>query len=240
MSPGAEGKPRPTADRSRIRLRTIRRVDELLAGRYGEKRVRAGDPLDGLIRTILSQNTTDKTSLPAFERLKARFPDWEDALAAAPADIEETIRDAGLAPTKSKRIHDLLAQVKAERGALDLSHVCSMEPDEAEAYLNSFKGVGPKTVAIVLLFDCGMPLFPVDTHVFRVTTRLGWLPEGCTPERAHELLREMVPEELHVQLHLNLVQHGRETCHARRPACDECVIRRLCASRAGGTSGNAR
>ena len=187
MSPGAEGKPRPTADRSRIRLRTIRRVDELLAGRYGEKRVRAGDPLDGLIRTILSQNTTDKTSLPAFERLKARFPDWEDALAAAPADIEETIRDAGLAPTKSKRIHDLLAQVKAERGALDLSHVCSMEPDEAEAYLNSFKGVGPKTVAIVLLFDCGMPLL-TRTKTSRNPTALG-NGSNASPKT---LIRELV------------------------------------------------
>ncbi len=216
--------------RDRPRARTIRRVDELLAARYGHRHVRPGDPLDGLIRTILSQNTTDKTSLPAFERLKRRFPDWEDALAATPEQIEEQIREAGLAPTKSRRIHELLAQVKSQHGSLDLSHVCRMQPDEAKAYLESFKGVGPKTVAIVLLFDCGMPLFPVDTHVFRVTGRLGWLPEKCTPERAHELLRVWVPEELHVQLHLNLVQHGRETCHARNPACEVCVLRRMCAA----------
>lgn len=212
----------------RPRTRTIRRVDELLAARYGRKRVRAGDPLDGLIRTILSQNTTDKTSLPAFDRLRERFPDWEQALAATPAEIEEQIREAGLAPTKSRRIHELLAQVKSQRGSLDLGHVCRMTPDEAEVYLGSFKGVGPKTVAIVLLFDCGMPLFPVDTHVFRVTSRLGWLPEKCTPEKAHDLLREWVPEELHVQLHLNLVQHGRESCHARNPDCPHCPLRRMC------------
>ncbi len=212
----------------RPRTRTIRRVDELLAARYGPKQVRPGNPLDGLIRTILSQNTTDKTSLPTFARLRQRFPDWELALKATPADIEDAIREAGLAPTKSRRIHELLSQVKAQHGSLDLSHVCRMSPAEAEAYLSSFKGVGPKTVAIVLLFDCGMPLFPVDTHVFRVTSRLGWLPERCTPSRAHELLRQWVPQELHVQLHLNLVQHGREICQARRPACPQCPLRRLC------------
>lgn len=214
----------------RPRTRTIRRVDELLVERYGEKRVSPGDPLDGLIRTILSQNTTDKTSLPAFDRLRERFPEWEDALAAGPEQIEEQIRRAGLAPTKSRRIHELLAQVKSQRGSLDLRHVCAMSPADAERYLNSFQGVGPKTVAIVLLFDCGMPLFPVDTHVFRVTSRLGWLPDKCTPERAHDLLREWVPEQLHVQLHLNLVQHGRETCHARNPDCPQCPLRRMCAA----------
>jgi len=215
---------RPT----KLRERTIRRVDELLARRYGGRTVHPGDPLDGLIRTILSQNTTDKTSLPAFERLKARFSRWEQALAATPSEIADAIHEAGLAPTKSRRIHDLLAQLKAEHGKLSLSHVCGMERGEAERYLSSFKGVGPKTVAIVLLFDCGMPFFPVDTHVHRVTTRLGWLPEGTTPEQAHDLLTEWIPGDLHVQLHLNLVQHGRETCHARRPACPKCPLRRLC------------
>jgi len=223
----------PQAGR-RISARTMRRIDELLAQRYGERDIAAGDPLDGVIRTILSQNTTDKTSLPAFDRLKRRFPDWEEALAATPADIANVIRDAGLAPTKSRRIHELLAQIKDERGTLDISHVCDMSVDEAEAYLNSFKGVGPKTVAIVLLFDCGMPLFPVDTHVFRVAGRLGWLPEKSTPEKAHDLLREMVPDDLHGQLHLNIVEHGRQTCHARRPACGECVILRFCRAHKAG------
>lgn len=218
----------------RLNKRTIRHVDELLAEAYGEWSPRPGAPLDGLIRTILSQSTTDKASLPAFDRLKARFPDWEDALAATPADIAEVIRDAGLAPTKSRRIHELLAQVKSERGELSLGHVCAMEPAAAWDYLCSFVGVGPKTTALVLLFDCGMPFFPVDTHVFRVTSRLGWLPDGSTRESAHDLLRGVVPEELHLRLHLNLVEHGRAVCHARKPACDGCVLRRFCAALKSG------
>jgi len=218
----------------RIRPRTIRRVDELLAERYGERLPRPGDPLDGLVRTILSQNTTDKTSLPAFDRLKARFPDWEDALSATPADIAEVIRDAGLAPTKSRRIHELLAQVKSERGELSLDHVCAMESAKAWDYLCGFAGVGPKTAALVLLFDCGMRFFPVDTHVFRVTSRLGWLPDGSTPESAHEWLRGLVSDDLHFQLHLNLVEHGRAICHARKPACEACVLRRFCAALKSG------
>jgi len=218
----------------RINRRTLRRVDELLAGVYGEWLPRPGDPLDGLVRTILSQSTTDAASLPAFDRLKTRFPAWEDALAATPADIAEVIRDAGLAPTKSRRIHELLAQVKSERGELSLDHVCAMEPAAAWDYLCGFVGVGPKTTALVLLFDCGMPFFPVDTHVFRVTTRLGWLPDGSTPESAHEWLRGLVPAELHLRLHLNLVEHGRAICHARKPTCEACVLRRFCAALKSG------
>ena len=218
----------------RTSKRTIRRVDEILAECYDARPPHPGDPLDGLVRTILSQSTTDAASLPAFDRLKARFPDWEDALAATPADIAGEIRDAGLAPTKSRRIHDLLGQVKSERGVLSLAHVCAMDPAAAWDYLCGFVGVGPKTTALVLLFDCGMPYFPVDTHVFRVTTRLGWLPDGSTRESAHEWLRTLVPEELHLRLHLNLVEHGRAVCHARKPACESCVLRRFCAALKSG------
>lgn len=218
----------------KVPRRTLRRADELLVRTYGQKRRKAGDPLDALIRTILSQNTTDLNSHAAFASLKQRFPTWEEALAADPDDIADAIRHGGLAEIKSARIQEILAQITRERGKLSLDFVCDLPVEEAEEYLLSFKGVGPKTAAIVLLFDCGMPLFPVDTHVFRVTSRLGWLPEGATPEKAHELLRELVPEELHFQLHLNLVQHGRETCHPRSPDCASCPLKRLCrAYRAG-------
>ncbi len=211
-----------------LRPRTFRRVDELLAERYGEKRREPREPLDTLIRTILSQNTTDRNSIPAFERLKETFPDWREALQAGPQAIEGPIEQAGLAPTKSRRIHELLGQLDEERGELSMAHVCAMEPDQAWDYLAGFKGVGPKTVAIVLLFDCGMPFFPVDTHVFRVASRLGWLPEDSTPEKAHDTLRDAIPEELYFQLHLNMVQHGRECCHPSRPDCHHCPIARFC------------
>lgn len=218
----------------KVPRRTLRRADELLVRTYGPKRREAGDPLDGLIRTILSQNTTDLNSHAAFASLKQRFPTWEEALAADPDDIADAIRHGGLAEIKSARIQEILAQIRRERGELSLDFICDLPVEEAEEYLLSFKGVGPKTAAIVLLFDCGMPLFPVDTHVFRVTSRLGWLPERATPEKAHELLRELVPEELHFQLHLNLVQHGRETCHARNPDCASCPLKRHCRAHKSG------
>jgi len=208
--------------------RTCRRVDALLAERYGPKRRDPQEPLDTLIRTILSQNTTDRNSIPAFERLKATFPDWRAALQAGPEAIAGPIEQAGLAPTKSRRIHALLRRLDQERGELSLAHLCEMEPAEAWEYLKGFEGVGPKTIAIVLLFDCGMPFFPVDTHVFRVASRLGWLPDDSTPEKAHDTLREAIPEELYFQLHLNMVQHGRECCRPARPDCRNCPIRRFC------------
>lgn len=220
---------------ARPRPHIFRRVDELLAQRYGEKQRRPQEPLDTLIRTILSQNTTDAISIPAFRALRERFPDWRQALAAGPEAIAEVIAPAGLAPTKSQRIYELLSRLAEERGELSLAHVCELEPDEAWEYLSSFKGVGPKTAAIVLLFDCGMPFFPVDTHVLRVSTRLGWLPAPCTPEKAHDILRDLIPPDLYFQLHLNLVQHGRECCHPSRPDCHHCPITRFCAAYREGT-----
>ncbi|MGD9494709.1 MAG: endonuclease III, partial [Armatimonadota bacterium] len=214
----------------RVRVRTFRRVDELLAQRYGRKRREPQEPLDTLIRTILSQNTTDANSVPAYRRLKQAFPDWRDALQAGPQAIEGLIEQAGLAPTKSRRIHELLQQLDHSRGELSLAHLCEMAPEQAWEYLEGFRGVGPKTIAIVLLFDCGMPFFPVDTHVFRVASRLGWLLPDSTPAKAHDTLRDLIPPDLYFQLHLNMVQHGRECCHPSRPDCHHCPIARLCAA----------
>ncbi|MFP4249112.1 MAG: endonuclease III domain-containing protein [Armatimonadota bacterium] len=212
-----------------LRPRTFRRVDELLEEYYGPVKSRSEGPLNNLIRTILSQNTTDTNSFPAFERLRDHFDgDWEQALEAGPDAYVPLIESAGLAPTKSKRIHAILEQLKQQRGELSLEHVCDMEPDEAEEYLLGFKGVGPKTAAIVLLFECDMPFFPVDTHIHRVTGRLGWIPEGASAKRAYEILTDAIPAELHYQLHLNLVKHGRETCHPSRPRCHDCPISRFC------------
>lgn len=213
----------------RLRARTFRRVDELLEDHYGPVQITQDRPLDTLIRTILSQNTTDKNSIPAFERLRDHFGgDWEEALRAGPEGIAPQIERAGLAPTKSRRIHELLRQLQEQRGELSLEHVCEMEPGKAEAYLLGFKGVGPKTAAIVLLFDCGMPFFPVDTHVHRIARRLGWIDDNDSAERTYEILTAKVPPDLHGQLHLNLVRHGRETCHASRPECSLCPLTRFC------------
>ena len=214
-----------------LRPRTFRRVDELLEDYYGPVADHSEGPLNNLIRTILSQNTTDANSFPAFERLRDHFGgDWEKALEAGPEAYVPLIESAGLAPTKSKRIHTILRQLKHEHGELSLDHVCAMEQDAANEYLLSFKGVGPKTASIVLLFECGMPFFPVDTHIHRVTRRLGWVAEKATAEQAHEVLTDAIPAELHYQLHLNLVRHGRETCHPSRPDCRACPISRFCAA----------
>lgn len=213
-----------------LRPRTFQRVDALLEECYGhvEQHVVEG-PLNSLICTILSQNTTDANSFPAFERLRDHFGgDWKAALEAGPEAYVPLIKSAGLAPTKSKRIYAMLQQLHEEHGELSLEHICDMAPDDAEEYLLSFKGVGPKTVSIVLLFECDMPFFPVDTHVHRVTGRLGWLPEKASAEKAHVILTDAVPPELHYQLHLNLVKHGRETCHPSRPECHCCPISRFC------------
>lgn len=219
-----------------LRPRTFRRVEELLQDYYGPVPDHAAGPLNTLIRTILSQNTTDANSIPAFERLHDHFDgDWEEALAAGPDAYIPLIESAGLASTKSRRIHAILRRLKDERGELSLEHVCDMEPDEAEDYLLSFKGVGPKTAAIVLLFDCDMPFFPVDTHVHRITRRLGWVPDDASAEDAYEILTDAVPPELHYDLHLHLVQHGRETCHPSKPECHPCPISRFCDAYKDGT-----
>ncbi len=212
-----------------LRAKKFRRVNELLRDYYGPVGDHSGAPLDTLIRTILSQNTTDVNSIPAFERLREHFGgDWERALEAGPEAIEEQIEQAGLAPTKSRRIHAILRELKQQRGELSLQHICEMEPEEAEAYLLDFPGVGPKTAAIVLLFDCEMPFFPVDTHVHRIAKRLSWIDEKDDAVRTYEILTEAVPEELHYPLHLNLVRHGRETCRPSRPDCNACPISRFC------------
>ena len=207
----------------------IRAVDAALAKCHGEKPPREpSDPLDGLVGTILSQNTTDLNSQAAFASLKQRFPTWEQARRARTATIAKAIERGGLANIKAERIKIILDQIHAERGELSLDFLDDLSMDEAAAYLQSFHGVGPKTAACVLIFSCGRPLFPVDTHVFRVATRLGWLADKSTPESAHEQLQPVVPADMAYQLHMNMVAHGRRLCRPSNPKCPECPVRRHC------------
>jgi len=186
------------------------------------------NPLDEFIYTILSQNTTDVNSLRAFKRLRQKFPRWEDLIDAPLPEIEEPISVGGLSEVKAVWIRDALKRIKEERGELSLDFICTMELQQAWDYLISFKGVGVKTAAIVLLFSCGRPAFPVDTHVYRVSWRLGLVEQKGGPERAHRLLQEMIPPELYYQMHINMVLHGRQTCRARNPLCSKCLLRDLC------------
>ncbi len=211
---------------SRARLRAVERALRALYGDPGTPH--CGNPLDGLIRTILSQNTTAANSRRAYASLRARFPTWEECARARPSAIARAIERGGLANIKAARIKKILRRIQDERGGLDLSFLQELPSDEAAVYLEQFPGVGPKTAACVLLFDCARPVFPVDTHVWRVARRLGWLPPKCGREQAHQILQPIVPPDIVYALHLNMVAHGRTLCGPSRPRCTECPLTRLC------------
>jgi endonuclease-3 len=213
----------------------MEKVDEMLErleGHFGlpEKRQKK-DPLSELIFSILSQNTTDLNRDRAYASLRSRFESWEEVMEANAAEIEEAIRVGGLAPQKSVRIKEILKEIKDERGRLDLDHLEDMKRDEALDYLTSFKGVGVKTASIVLLFSLGKPAFPVDTHIYRVSKRLGLVNEKASVETAHEIMRGLVDEDKYFPFHILLIRLGREICKARRPLCRECPLSSLCPSR---------
>jgi endonuclease-3 len=203
---------------------------ELLLREYGSPVWRNPLPaLDELVSTILSQNTNDVNRDRAFEALRAKFPTWEAVRDAPARQVMDAIRPAGLANQKGPRIQAVLRAITLERGALDLEFLRDWPVDEAREWLTRFKGVGPKTAAIVLLFSLGRPAFPVDTHVHRVTGRLGLRPEKMSADECHAYFEKLLPPETYYAAHLNLIRHGREVCHARNPECERCVLRRMCA-----------
>lgn len=207
----------------------ILRVHRALIRLYGEpkRRVRR-DGLSQLIITILSQSNTDVNTARTFENLRARFPRWEQVRDAPRRDVVRAIRSAGLANTKAPRIQAILRQLTRERGMASLDFLRRKPVDEAREYLLRLKGVGPKTAAIVLLFTFGLPAFPVDTHIYRVTKRLGWIGARDSREKAHEILEKLVPPKIFYPFHLNLIEHGRAVCKAAKPRCEACPLRRAC------------
>jgi endonuclease-3 len=205
------------------------RVHRRLLKAYGEPTWRNKlPPLDELISTILSQNTNDDNRDLAFGRLKDRFGSWQAVRDAAPDQVVDAIRPAGLANQKGPRIQAALQAISEQRGTLDLAFLRDLPPDQVRAWLTDFKGVGPKTAAIVMLFSLDMPAFPVDTHIYRVTGRLGLRPERVSAEKAHDLLARLFPPETYYAVHLNLIRHGRQVCKARKPDCAHCVLTDLC------------
>ena len=209
--------------------RRARKVHAALIAAYGEPIWRKGmPPLDELISTILSQNTNDSNRDRAYHLLRSRFPTWEAVRDALAAQVVDAIRPAGLANQKGPRIQAVLKAITAQRGSLDLSFLAQMEVEPARIWLMQFKGVGPKTAAIVLCFSLNKPAFPVDTHVYRVTGRIGIRPLRLTVEQAHPYLERLLPPETYYAAHLNLIRLGREVCAARKPDCPVCPVRRLC------------
>lgn len=185
-------------------------------------------PLDELVSTILSQNTNDTNRDIAFNRLREKFPTWEAVRDADPKEVIEAIRIAGLANQKGPRMQNVLRQITQERGELNIDFLRDWPAAEAYDWLVRFKGVGPKTTAIVLQFSLGIPAFPVDTHVHRVTGRLGLRPEKMSTEQAHDYLARMFSPDTYGPAHLNIIRLGREICHARKPDCDHCPLNQIC------------
>lgn len=207
----------------------VRYVTQNLEAAYGvPQNRRPEDPLESLIQTILSQSTSDANSNRAFASLKRRFPDWESARRARPASIAAAIRSGGLARVKSVVIKDVLNEVRARRGTLDLDFLRTAPLAAALDFLTSLKGIGPKTASCVMLFACRRPVFPLDTHILRITRRLGLVPERASDQQAHDLMARLVPPRKHYSLHVNLIRHGRQVCRPRDPLCTQCCLIEHC------------
>ena len=204
-------------------------IHELLLQEYGPRPWQPGrDPLATLVGTILSQNTNDLNRDRAFKQMRERFPTWEKVRDADPAVLLEAIRTAGLANQKGPRIQNALRIITEQQGELSLDFLADMEIEEARKWLTAIKGVGPKTAAIVLCFALGKPAFPVDTHVHRVTRRLGLIGPKTTREQAHTVLEELLPMEIYYPFHMNLIAHGRQVCKSQQPRCEVCVLQKHC------------
>lgn len=204
-------------------------IYQLLVTAYGEPDWRPHlPPVDELVNTILSQNTSDTNRDKAFSALKDSYSDWESMMNAPVEEVRDIIRPAGLANQKAPRIQEALRRIDEERGELSLDFLNDMSVDEALRWLTNLHGVGPKTASIVLLFSFGRPAFPVDTHVHRVTGRLGLIGPKVTADKAHQILENMGDPDTYYAMHLNLIRHGREVCTARNPKCTQCVLNEHC------------
>lgn len=209
----------------------IAEIERILYSTYGEPKLKNRkrlSVLDEMILTILSQNTNDKNSMRAFERLKERYPANEDLYKAEPQRVSEAIKIGGLGNIKAGYILGLLKWLDETTGTLDCEFICRKDTEEVINMFRSVKGIGVKTVAVSLAFACGRDIFPVDTHVFRVMKRLGALPDINSPEKAYYYLKDIIPEGKRISMHMNVIKHGREICDARRPLCNKCPLTGVC------------
>ncbi len=214
----------------------VEALHERLLGLYGEPR--PGEPLaplDEVVVTILSQNTTDTNRDRAWQRLRARFADWGAVVEAPIAEVEDALRPGGLHRVKAQRIRETLRAVREKHGEYSLDSLRDLDPEAARQELESIKGLGAKSVNCVLLFSLGLPAFPVDTHVYRVLQRVG-VHRARDLTKANRELQAAVPDEAAYPLHMNVIGHGRTVCHARRPECWRCGIEDLCGYRDKATS----
>ena len=211
-------------DRQRVRA-----VQRRLRAEQGAFKPKLRLPIiDELVATVLSQATSDRNSERAFAELKARFPCWDQVVEAPWEEVANAIRSGGIADQKARRIQQILRAIEDREGRIDLDRLNELDDQAVEEYLTSLPGVGPKTAACVLVFAMERAAFPVDTHVLRVATRLGWIPPKTTGDKAHRMLAPHVPPDIRYDLHIALITHGRTVCKAQRPRCAECVLLDLC------------
>jgi endonuclease-3 len=207
----------------------IQWVAEQLIAAFGEPVPPPSRPvLDGLIGTILSQNTTGLTAGLAYTELRRRFPDWAQLPEAETAGVADAIRVAGLAETRARRLQSVILSVTDDFGEASLESLREWTDEQVTRYLTGLEGVGPKTAACVLLFAMGRDVFPVDTHVWRIVRRLGWVTDSSTRDQTFEQLGPRVPPELRHSLHVLLIRLGREICRAGRPRCGGCPLAERC------------
>lgn len=203
-------------------------LDKAFGGEAWDKSRKPSDPLDNLMRTILSQNTTDENRDRAYNTLRTQYPTWEKVMWALPVNVQDAIKVAGLAKQKGPAIQNFLKWLHQERGRLSLEFLKDIDPDDAIQWLIQHKGIGVKTAYIVLAFACNQDLCAVDTHVYRIMQRVGILDKKCTKEKAHIQLRPLIPPKKARAFHVNLLDLGKTICHARIPHCTDCPIAHLC------------
>lgn len=202
-----------------------------LSAIYGEfEQTPRYNALDELIFTVLTQHTSDLNAEKAFDRLRQTIPTWEEVMMADQQAIADAIYHGGMSNQKSKRIKDILSDILDRHGELEIEFLREYALEEARTWLMALPGVGPKTAAVVMAFALGMPAFPVDTHIHRVSKRLGLIEEKTTADAAHPILEAKVAPDLRFQLHMQLITHGRQICKARRPLCDNCPLSSRCPS----------
>ncbi len=219
----------PDSETNEIAEPRIVEINRRLITQYGERVVSSRkSPLDELIFTVLSQHTNDKNRDRAWKQLKRGKQTWATISNLPASEIEKRIKVGGLARQKSKRILAILHSIRNDRGTIDLDFLEKLSDQEILRYLLDFPGVGPKTASCVLLFSMGRSAFPVDTHIHRMATRLGLLDKKTPSPEAHQILGDLVPTEMYLTLHLNLISHGRKICRAQAPLCDRCILADMC------------
>ncbi|MCL1940481.1 MAG: endonuclease III [Synergistaceae bacterium] len=222
-----------------IKLRIKKALDSLEKIYHNESnhdklllQIRHEEPLDGLVLTILSQNTNDKNRDAAFGNLKSKWKKWESVAGLECGELADCIRTAGLSAIKSERIIFILKKIKSDFGEYSLKALKNKKIGHVREYLSSLPGIGPKTIACVMLFDLGLPSFPVDTHISRICKRLGFVPESTkknvTPEEISVFMERNVPESRYLGSHVNIIEHGRSICKAQRPNCEICPVKDDC------------